>query len=195
MSARLPRVLVTSVKLSTALVAAGLMVAACSSSGSGSTANAGGGGGGGGKTASTASAATVETHSGPMGTYLTDAAGKTLYEFGSDTKTKSTCSGSCTTYWPAFTTKAAPKAAMGAKSNLLGTISANGATQVTYAGHPLYYYALDTSAGEIQGQGKNDFGAVWSILAPSGQLITSSGGSASSSSASSGGGGGGGGWS
>lgn len=201
MSARMPRVLVTSVKTSTALIAAGLLVAACSSSGSGSNSNnaaAGSNGGGGGNAGSTTGAAvTVEAHSGPMGTYLTDANGKTLYEFGSDTKTKSSCTGACTTYWPALTTKGTPKAAMGAKSSLLGTISANGSKQVTYAGHPLYYYALDTAAGDLKGEGKTDFGSTWWMLAPSGKLITSAAGSSSSSSSSSssnGGGGGGGGW-
>jgi predicted lipoprotein with Yx(FWY)xxD motif len=197
MSARMPRVLVTSVKTSTALIAAGLMVAACSSSGSGSSNNNAAGGNGGGKAgSSTGSAVTVEAHSGPMGTYLTDAAGKTLYEFGSDTKTKSSCSGACTTYWPALTTKGTPKAANGAKSTLLGTINVNGTKQVTYAGHPLYYFALDTAAGDRKGQGTNQFGAKWWILAASGQPITSAAGhsSAPSNSASSKSGGGGGGW-
>jgi hypothetical protein len=62
----------------------------------------------------------------------------------------------------------------------LGTITrSDGAKQVTYKGHPLYYYTADTSAGQTTGQGSNQFGAKWWLVAPSGSGITS--GSASSS--------------
>jgi hypothetical protein len=75
---------------------------------------------------------------------------------------------------------------------MLTTITrSDGTKQVVYAGHPLYYYKLDTAAGQTNGQGSDNFGAMWWLLAPSGQPITSSSSSSSSSSA----GGGGGGWS
>ena len=43
--------------------------------------------------------------------------------------------------------------------------------QVTYAGHPLYTYAGDAKPGDVQGQGLDQFGAEWYVLAPSGQKI------------------------
>jgi len=130
----------------------------------------------------------VETHSGPLGTYLTDGHGMSLYMFASDTPSKSSCTGQCLSYWPPLTEKAT--AAGGAKASMLGTVT-NGTKQVTYGGHPLYTYAGDKSPGETNGQGSNNFGAMWWLLAPSGQPITGASGGASSSSSSSGGGGGG----
>ena len=84
----------------------------------------------------------------------------------------------------------------------LGTITrSDGTKQVTYKGHPLYYYAADTSPGQVTGQGSNSFGAKWWLVAPSGAAITksasggsSSGGSSSSSSGGSSSSSSGGGW-
>jgi hypothetical protein len=76
----------------------------------------------------------------------------------------------------------------------LGTITrSDGKKQVTYKGHPLYYYAADSSPGQTSGQGLNQFGAKWWLVAPSGTAITSSGsgGSSSGGGGSSSGGGGG----
>ena len=42
---------------------------------------------------------------------------------------------------------------------------------MTYAGHPLYYYAADGKPGDTAGQGLNQFGAKWYVLAPSGNKI------------------------
>jgi hypothetical protein len=44
--------------------------------------------------------------------------------------------------------------------------------QVTYNGHPLYYFAEDTKAGQTNGQGVNAFGAKWFVVSPSGKAIT-----------------------
>lgn len=143
----------------------------------------------------------VETHSGAMGTFLTDSAGRTLYLFASDTATKSTCSGQCAVFWPPLVTKGAPEASGGAMSNMLGTITRSGGVkQVTYNGHPLYFFKEDTKPGDTNGQGSNNFGAKWWLVTPTGKSITSAGGSApkasptKTKSGGSGGGGGGGGW-
>jgi len=70
------------------------------------------------------------------------------------------CTGSCAQTWPPLTVPSgeSPKLA----ANLKGTIGTvhrpEGTTQVTYNGHPLYYYAFDTAAGQAKGQG---IGGVW----------------------------------
>jgi predicted lipoprotein with Yx(FWY)xxD motif len=46
---------------------------------------------------------------------------------------------------------------------------------VTYAGHPLYYFAGDATPGQTTGQGSNGFGADWWIVAPNGKAIESAG--------------------
>ena len=177
--------------LAGSLLTAALVAAACSSSSkAGGGAASTSGGGAASSSAARAAAASVETHSGPMGTFLTDGSGKTLYMFASDTAAKSTCSGACATFWPPLTTGAAPTATGGATASMLATITrSDGSKQVVYGGHPLYYFKEDTAAGDTHGQGSDNFGAKWWLLAPSGQPIT--GTSSASSSSSSGGGGGG----
>jgi predicted lipoprotein with Yx(FWY)xxD motif len=71
------------------------------------------------------------------------------------------------------TTKGAPTAGSGAQAKLLGTTKrSDGTTQVTYAGHPLYTFAGDTGAGQLNGQGSNGFGALWWAVSPAGATIT-----------------------
>lgn len=183
----------TRLRLGGAAVAVALLASACASSG-GNSNSAGGGGGGG--TSSSGSAATVETHSGPMGTFLTDSSGKSLYMFASDSATKSNCNGPCATFWPPLTTTGTPHASGSVTSAKLGTITrTDGSKQVTYNGHPLYFYNADTAPGQTNGQGSSNFGGKWWLLAASGSPITSTGGGAASpSSHTSSSGGGGGGW-
>jgi predicted lipoprotein with Yx(FWY)xxD motif len=149
----------------------------------------------GASTASNAAAtgASIKTASGSAGTYLTDAAGRALYLWVADSNGKSSCSGACASIWPPLTSKAAPTGSGGVKASALGTITrSDGAKQVTYNGHPLYYFASDTSAGTTKGQGSNTFGAKWWLVTPAGKAITSGGSStpapAGSSTSSSGGG-------
>ena len=180
------------------LAAAALLVAACGgTSSSGGVTPAASSGGASSSVAAAGGGATVTTHDGPLGTYLTDADGKTLYLFVADTGTTSTCTGACATHWPPLTTTGAPSGTGQVNPGSLGTTTRDdGSTQVTYAGHPLYYFAGDTAAGDMQGQGSNGSGAKWWIVAPNGNAITkaasgSGGGGSPAPSTSSGGGAGG----
>jgi predicted lipoprotein with Yx(FWY)xxD motif len=49
----------------------------------------------------------------------------------------------------------------------------DGTRQVTYAGHPLYRFVGDSAAGQTSGQGLDDFGGAWYVVAASGRAITS----------------------
>ena len=102
---------------------------------------------------------------GNIGQILVGANGKTVYFFLADTGTTSTCSGSCARNWPPVTTAGAPVAAGGVSQALLGTTKrADGSTQVTYHGHPLYYFIADTGPGMANGEGLNAFGALWKVV-------------------------------
>jgi predicted lipoprotein with Yx(FWY)xxD motif len=159
--------------LAAALVAAASLLAACGgSSGSGSSGAYGGGTAAPSKPA--ASASVVAVKHGPLGTYLVDDHGRSLYLWKADGGTTSSCSGACAQAWPPLTTTGAPKAGAGVKASLLGTTKrADGSTEVTYGGHPLYYFAGDSSPGETNGQGSNGFGAPWWVVTPGGQALTS----------------------
>ena len=107
-----------------------------------------------------------------LGKILVDEDGHVLYLFEADKGMQSTCSGSCAAVWPPVVTSGTPVAESGAKASKLGTTSrSDGKTQVTYAGHPLYYYAPDRTRGQITGQALNQFGAPWYALAPNGREI------------------------
>jgi len=107
-----------------------------------------------------------------LGRIVVDGRARTLYLFEKDRRGHSACSGTCATYWPPLITHGKPIAGPGVKSALLGTIRrANGTRQVTYAGHPLYLYVLDTKAGQTNGEGSQDFGAGWDALSPGGKKI------------------------
>jgi predicted lipoprotein with Yx(FWY)xxD motif len=84
----------------------------------------------------------------------------------------SSCSGACAKVWPPLLSTATPAAAGGVNASDIATITrSNGTKQVTYKGHPLYYYVGDRSAGSTSGQGSDSFGAKWWLVAPSGGAI------------------------
>src|SRR4029079_2455569 len=60
----------------------------------------------------------------------------------------------------------------GAPTPSLGVISrADGAQELSYAGHPLYYFIGDTKAGQQHGQGVDQFGAKWYVLDATGAAV------------------------
>jgi predicted lipoprotein with Yx(FWY)xxD motif len=126
-------------------------------------------------TKTTSSGATVDVRKSDLGTMLTDSSGRTLYLFEKDKGDSSTCNGSCASAWPPLTTTGTPKAGAGVKASALGTTKRqDGTSEVTYNGHPLYYYVGDSGAGMTNGQGLDQFGAEWYVLAPSGNKIDKS---------------------
>ena len=154
--------------------AAALIVAGCGGGGGGTSSTPKAAGGGGRASAPIhAGGATLQVTSNPkLGKILVDPKGRTLYDFPIDRGTMSVCYGACASLWPPLTTNAKPTAGPGVKPALLGTAKrTDGSTAVTYAGHPLYYYAPDQKRGQISGQALNQFGAPWYVLAPSGQEI------------------------
>jgi predicted lipoprotein with Yx(FWY)xxD motif len=119
---------------------------------------------------------TVAVNPSKLGGFLTDAAGRTLYLFAADKTSASTCYSACASIWPPLTTKGAVKAGTGALASHLGaTKRSDGTTEVTYGGHPLYYYAGDSKPGDITGQGLNQFGAKWYVVGPNGSKIDTDG--------------------
>ncbi len=136
---------------------------------------------GGSSSSSTAGAAaavgtpsgTVNVASTGLGKILVDSSGLTLYLFEADNGTTSSCSGACAAAWPPLVTSGKPTAGGGVNASLLGTTRrSDGTIQVTYNDHPLYRFASDTKPGDTTGQGVNGFGALWYVLSPAGNPIT-----------------------
>jgi predicted lipoprotein with Yx(FWY)xxD motif len=160
------------------LVAAALLIAACGSSSHAATTtnNTGTSAGTNAAKATQAkggAAATISTAKGSAGTFLVGQGGRAIYLWVADKGMTSTCSGACAQAWPPVLTKGAPKASGAVKSSLLGTTKrSDGTTEVTYNGHPLYYYAGDTTSGSVTGQGSTSFGAPWWLVDTAGAAIT-----------------------
>jgi predicted lipoprotein with Yx(FWY)xxD motif len=149
----------------------------------------------------------IKTMSTSKGTVLVTPTGLTLYWFANDTATQSNCNGSCASYWrPLLGTAVAASGT--SLPHGFGTIKrADGQTQITYDGHPLYTYTGDTTSGEVNGNGLDASGGMWWAITPTGSELgastassnsgsgsSGSTGSGSSGSGSGGGGMGGGGW-
>ena len=118
----------------------------------------------------------MATASSKLGPILVDGSGRTLYLFKKDNGTTSSCDGACATAWPPYTTTGTPKAGAGVTASLLGTTKrTDGTTEVTYHGHPLYYFARDSKPGDTNGQNVDAFGAEWYVLSPTGTEVTNGG--------------------
>jgi predicted lipoprotein with Yx(FWY)xxD motif len=162
-------------------VGVALLTAACSSAGSSapaassstpasasapSSAPASGG-------ASASGATVITTASSSAGTFLTSGSGRAIYLWAKDAGGMSACTGACASAWPPVTGTAT--AAGSAKASDLGTITrSDGTKQVTYDGHPLYYFVGDSGPGTATGQGSDNFGAKWWLVSPAGSDITAS---------------------
>jgi predicted lipoprotein with Yx(FWY)xxD motif len=116
---------------------------------------------------------TISLRTTAVGKVLVAANGHTLYLFTADKGKKSTCYGQCAGYWPPLFA-AKPTVGAGLKASLLGTTKRkDGKLQATYAGHPLYFFAQDKKAGQVNGQGFVHFGGSWWVVSAAGTKITS----------------------
>jgi predicted lipoprotein with Yx(FWY)xxD motif len=122
-------------------------------------------------TSTSSPAVLITTKKSKFGTIL--AAGPkhtTVYLFEADHGSSSACSSACAAAWPPVTGTA--KTVGAAHSSDLGTIKrAGGATQVTYKGHPLYWFIKDKDDEDVYGEGSKAFGASWYVLTPSGKKV------------------------
>jgi predicted lipoprotein with Yx(FWY)xxD motif len=151
------------------VAAIALLVAGCGGGGSKSNAKT--------STPTTAAAtATLSLGKTDLGKTLVGASGRTLYLFEKDTGAKSTCNGTCASAWPPFTASGKPKAGSGVDVTKLSTSKRDdGTQQLVYAGHPLYYYAGDSKAGDTNGEGLKQFGAEWYVVSSSGKKVEKEG--------------------
>lgn len=105
------------------------------------------------------------------GNVLADAEGNTLYFFAPDVRGESKCSGDCITNWPVFSSDQLVPG-NGLQPDDIGEISrADGSSQTTFKGWPLYYFAADSQPGDVNGDGAN---GVWFVAKPDYSLMVAS---------------------
>jgi predicted lipoprotein with Yx(FWY)xxD motif len=157
-------------------LASALLATACGSAAASSPSAPGSSAAAAGSSASASTTGTViTTDAGSTGAFLTNGSGRAVYLWAKDGTNMSACSGACAAAWPPVPATGKLTAAGGAKASDLGTITrSDGTKQATYDGHPLYYFAGDSAAGQANGQGSDSFGAKWWLVAPSGTKITAS---------------------
>ena len=114
---------------------------------------------------------TVKVVSSQYGPVVADARGEAFYLFASEKSSRSRCYAACADRWPPVLANGQPRAGPGSRGRLLGTTRRrDGKLQVTYAGHPMYYYAGD-APGRILCQGVTEFGGLWLVVRPSGKPV------------------------
>jgi predicted lipoprotein with Yx(FWY)xxD motif len=116
--------------------------------------------------------AIVRVVNSQFGRVIADRRGEALYLFDKEATKRSRCYGQCAVAWPPVFTKGKPRAGKGSDAGLLGTTRRrNGRLQVTYNGHPLYYYQ-DDEPGRILCHNVDEFGGLWLVLNPRGQAVS-----------------------
>jgi predicted lipoprotein with Yx(FWY)xxD motif len=109
---------------------------------------------------------TADSENGQM---LYDAGGQPIYLFDKETGTTPQCYGACAEAWPPVLTKGLPQAKKGTRESLLGTTKRrDGKTQVTYAGHPLYFYAHEGKY-QVLCHDVTEYGGTWLVVQPNGK--------------------------
>jgi predicted lipoprotein with Yx(FWY)xxD motif len=104
-----------------------------------------------------------------FGMMLFDSTGQAIYLFDKEQTTQPECYGACAEAWPPVLSKGTPTASGATKQDLLGTTKrTDGTTQVTYGGHPLYYYAHEAK-NEVKCHNIQGFGGLWLVVTPSGR--------------------------
>jgi len=128
-----------------------------------------------GQASPTSNATTIALGSGDVGKFLVGSNQRTLYLFEGDQGSKSTCYGACASTWPPATSASAARLGAGLNPSLLATTTRrDGIRQLTYGGHPLYYFSGDPGPGQAKGEGAHAFGADWYVVSPTGAKIDKS---------------------
>lgn len=111
----------------------------------------------------------IITADSEFGEMLFDKSGQAIYLFDKETSTEPDCYDACADAWPPVLTKGDPQAKGAVKAGLLGTTKRrDGSTQVTYGGHPLYYYAHE-GKGEVLCHNVDQYGGLWLVVTPQGE--------------------------
>jgi predicted lipoprotein with Yx(FWY)xxD motif len=111
----------------------------------------------------------VATEQTSLGRVLAGSDGKVMYLFELDKTNKSGCNPLCQSFWPPIMSSGAPLAGAHVSAAHLGRTKTG---QVTYYGHPLYGYVMDTKPKQTSGEGSGAWGGKWYVVGTNGKAIT-----------------------
>ena len=98
------------------------------------------------------------------GKMLFDSHRQAIYLFDRETTKKPRCYGECAAAWPPVYANGKPRLGRGLRTSLLGTTKRRGGRkQMTYGGHPLYYYAHE-GPGQVLCHDIVEFGGTWLVV-------------------------------
>lgn len=107
----------------------------------------------------------ADSEYGPM---LFDGTGQPIYLFTAEREGRPACYDACSADWPPVLTRGDPRALGDVRGSLLGvTRRDDGSRQVTYAGHPLYFYAHEGKY-EVLCHDVVGYGGTWLVVRPDG---------------------------
>jgi predicted lipoprotein with Yx(FWY)xxD motif len=110
----------------------------------------------------------ITTGDSEYGVMLFDDVGQAIYLFDKESDGTPACYDDCAANWPPVLTTGAPQGSGASQTGLLGTVDrSDGSTQVTYGGHPLYYYAHE-DPGQVLCHDVDDYGGTWLVVTPEG---------------------------
>lgn len=120
------------------------------------------------ETEKVATGTTITTGDSEYGTMLFNDKRQAIYIWEVEKSAKAECYDDCAEAWPPVLTEGAPIAAGSVNKDLLGTTQrSDGAVQVTYNDHPLYYYAHE-GPGEVKCHNIRTHGGLWWVIQPNG---------------------------
>lgn len=113
----------------------------------------------------------IKVQNSDFGRMIFSGGGQAIYLFTKEKGKTPRCYGTCSKAWPPVLTRGEPRARSGVQQSKLDPVKRrDGKTQVTYGGHPLYYYA-DDPVNKVLCQDVSEFGGTWYVVAPSGKAI------------------------
>lgn len=121
----------------------------------------------------TGSATPLTTKKSKLGEIVAGQADRTLYSFKTDDGKPPDCRGECAWQWLPVVMGKGVRVEGDIDRSKVGVVHfSDRADQLTYGGHPLYFFSEDDGAKSVAGQGKSAFGADWFVVGADGQLIT-----------------------
>jgi predicted lipoprotein with Yx(FWY)xxD motif len=118
-----------------------------------------------------ASATPLSTYKTKIGEVIVGQGDHTVYTYDRPVGQSLDCSGRCAWTWlPVITNKGVSISGDVAKGKVGAVEYSDKGDQVTYNGHPLFFFTGSTDPGDVSGNGATSVGVTWYTISPDGEL-------------------------